>query len=252
MRKLFDIHDRVVAIAGGAGAFGSAIATELASRGCRISLLDIDAVGLKRVVSHMPSGSAVHYQVFDATDEGDCEAVFESCVSRWGRLDALVNCVGVFEVMPVVEMEKATFARVLETNVSAAFSMNRIAARHMMPNEYGRIINIASVSDAVANPGYAAYAASKSALTHLTRVLAVECAPYSITVNAISPAMCETSLTEKFLAQNTHREDAKSRILLQRLLQPEDLLGTVVLLLSPSGEFITGQAIYVDGGRTIS
>lgn len=252
MRALFDIRDRVVIVAGAAGAFGSVIAGELAARGCRLSLLDIDGARLERVICELPSHRTIHSQVFDMTIEADCAAMVDECIAHWGRIDALVNCVGLFEIMPADDMARDTFARVLETNVSAALSICRFAARPMMANGGGRIINVASVSDSVANPGYAAYAASKSALTHLTRVLAVEWAAYSITVNAISPAMSETQLTTEFLQQGTRREAAKSRILFNRLLEPEDLLGTVILLLSPGGGFITGQAIHVDGGRTIS
>lgn len=252
MRALFNVEDRVVAIAGAAGAFGSVIAGELASRGCRLSLFDIDAAGLEEVAAELPNSSKVHRIVFDAMIEGQCKSVFSQCMEFWGRIDAFINCVGAFEIIPAQDMEREVFARVLETNLSAAMSMCRYAAKHMIPNRTGRIVNISSVSDSVANPGYAAYAASKSALTHLTRVLAVELAPYSITVNAISPAICETKLTSEYLAQGDNRKEAKSKILLNRFLEPEDIVGTVVLLLSAGGSFITGQAIHIDGGRTIA
>ncbi len=253
MRPLFDIQNRVVAVAGAAGAFGSVIAQELAARGCRLSLFDIDSDGLEQVTGALALPShEIHSRTFDATIESDCKAVLDECAEKWGRIDALVNCIGVFEIVPALDMSLEVFSRVLANNVSAALSMCRFAARHMVPNGYGTIVNISSVSDSVANPGYAAYGASKSALSHLTRVLAVEWATHSITVNAISPAMSETNLTGAFLAEGTNRDNARSRILLNRLLEPEDLLGTLVLLLSPGGKFITGQTIHVDGGRTIS
>ncbi len=252
MRELFDIRDRVVAVAGAAGAFGSEIARELAARGCHLSLLDINEAGLEKIVSELPESAQVHTRVFNAIEEDECESALDECAQRWSRIDGFVNCVGAFKIIAAEDMTRRDFTQVLETNVSAALSMCKFAARHMIPRRYGRIINIASVSDSVVNPGYAAYAASKSALTHLTRVLAVEWAPHSITVNAISPAMCETALTTDFLARSDNRATAKSKILLDRLLEPEDILGTVVLLLSPGGGFITGQAIHVDGGRTIS
>ncbi len=239
-------------MAGATGALGSAIASELAHRGCRLSLLDINKVGLETLVNDLPPQASVHTQVFNAIQESECESALDACAAHWGRIDGLVNCVGTFTKAPAAEMPREVFSRVLETNVSAALSMCRFAVKHMISNHSGRIINISSVSDSVANPGYAAYAASKAALTHLTRVMAVDWAEYSITVNAISPAMCESRLTSSLLAQNGNRERAESQILLKRLLEPQDLLGTVVLLLSPGGSFITGQAIHVDGGRTIT
>lgn len=252
MRALFDVEDCVVVIAGAAGAFGSVIAGELASRGCRLSLLDIDAAELENVAAELSKLCEVHRIEFDATIEEQCKSVFSECTDYWGRIDAFVNCVGAFEIIPAQEMSQEVFAHVVDTNLTAAMSMCRYAAKHMIPNRSGRIVNISSVSDSVANPGYAAYAASKSALTHLTRVLAVELAPYSITVNAISPAICETNLTSDFLSQGNNRAEAKSKILLNRFLEPEDILGTVILLISAGGSFITGQAIHVDGGRTIT
>ena len=122
----------------------------------------------------------------------------------------------------------------------------------MIPRQFGRIINIASVSDSISNPGYAAYASSKAGVSHLTRVLAAEWAQYSITVNAISPAIADTQLTHSFLEKGDNRQYALSRIPMQRFFEPQDLLGTVILLLSKGGSFITGQSIHVDGGRTIS
>ncbi len=252
MRSLFDLQGQVVAIAGAAGAFGSVIADELAARGCRLSLLDINAAGLEKLSHDLASVPSAHTVVFDAARESECESALNACAAYWGRIDAFVNCVGLFEIVRATDMTREVFSRVIETNVSAALSMSRFAAKHMIPNSCGTIVNISSVSDVVANPGYAAYAASKSALTHLTRVMAVDWAPYSITVNAVSPAMCETSLTASFLAQDGNRERVQSQILLNRLLEPKDILGAVILLLSPGGSFITGQAIHVDGGRTIA
>jgi NAD(P)-dependent dehydrogenase (short-subunit alcohol dehydrogenase family) len=116
----------------------------------------------------------------------------------------------------------------------------------------GRIIHFASVSSSVANVNYAAYATSKAALSQLVRVLAREWAPNGITVNAIGPAMTETGMTGSFLSDPKFRAQALASIPMRRFGMPEDLIGTVILLLAPAGDFITGQTIYVDGGRTLT
>lgn len=116
----------------------------------------------------------------------------------------------------------------------------------------GRIITLASVSSTVANPNYAAYAASKSALIGLTRVLALEYARNNVTVNAIGPAVIRTPMSEKFLEDETYARTALGKIPMGRLGQPEDIIGAAILLASAAGDFITGQTIYVDGGRTLS
>ena len=251
MQSLFDLHDRVIAVAGAAGAFGSVITETLVELECNLSVFDRNTEGLERLASRYAS-DRIHHREFDATDESACSKALADTVDRWDRLDGLVNCVGLFEIVPATEMPEKVFAQVMDTNLNAAFWLSRAAAKIMIPQESGRIINIASVSDTISNPGYAAYASSKAALAQLTRVLAVEWAQHSITVNAISPAICDTPLTHSFLEQGDNREYARSRIPMGRLLEPKDILGTVILLLSEAGSFITGQAIHIDGGRTIS
>ena len=248
---MFNIEDQVIAVAGAAGAFGSCIARELAVRGCQLSVFDIDGGSLDSLEKELPVESVQAIR-FDATDENSCHSAISQCVQKWGRIDGLINSVGAFEIMPSTQMPAAVFRELLETNVGAAFNLCRNAARFMIPNQSGRIINIASVSDSVANPGYAAYASSKAALSQLTRVLALELAEHSITVNAISPAIAQTNLTADYLSQKNNLDYAVSKIPMRRLFQPSDILGTVILLLSQGGEFITGQSIHIDGGRTIS
>ena len=251
MHSLFDLQKKVVVIAGAAGAFGSEIAIELADRGCFVSLFDKDEESLDRVVDRL-SPAKTHHLVFDAADDFSCSAAMSDVMERWGRIDAMVNCVGVFEIFPSVEMPDKIFTGTLNVNLNAAFFLSRNAAKHMIPRHSGRIINIASVSDSIANPGYAAYASSKAGLSQLTRVLSVEWAEYSITVNAISPAISDTQLTHSFLEDGDNRQYALSRIPMKRFFEPKDILGTVILLLSEGGSFITGQSIHIDGGRTIS
>jgi NAD(P)-dependent dehydrogenase (short-subunit alcohol dehydrogenase family) len=119
-----------------------------------------------------------------------------------------------------------------------------------MQERGGRIIHIASVSSNVANIDYAAYASSKAALSQLVRVMAREWATKNILVNAIGPALTETKLTRKYLSDQHFRQNAIGTIPMQRLGLPSDLFGPVIMLMSKAGAFITGQTIYVDGGRT--
>ena len=251
MLPMFDVRGRVIAVAGAAGAFGSVISESLVELGCKVAVYDKESDRLHDLVGRIASDELYH-RAFDATDENACISALEGVQDNWGRLDGFVNCVGLFEIHPASEMPEQVFSDVVDANLNAAFLLSRTAAKLMIPQKSGRIVNIASVSDSISNPGYAAYASSKAALTHLTKVLAVEWAQYSITVNAISPAICDTPLTHSFLEKGDNRENARSRIPMGRLLEPSDILGTVILLLSDAGSFITGQAIHVDGGRTIS
>ncbi len=251
MRDLFDLNDKTVIIAGAGGGFGAIISEELSNRGVKLHLMDIDESRLNVVTSRLASNK-LKTTVVDVRDQVKCESAFQSAHEHLGFIDGFINCVGLFEIHQAQKMSFDTFQDVLLTNTSAAFLMCKAVAEYMIPRNTGRIVNFASVSDSVSNPGYAAYASSKAALTHLTRVLAVEWARYSITVNAISPAIADTPLTHEFLETGNNKKDALSRIPMGRICQPEDILGTVVLLLSSGGSFITGQSIHVDGGRTCS
>jgi NAD(P)-dependent dehydrogenase (short-subunit alcohol dehydrogenase family) len=243
---------RQVLAAGAASGIGAVLAQALAERGCRVLIADLDAEAARAVAEGLP-GPGHGAVALDVRDEGSCrDAVAAARAAGDGRLDLLLNSVGIFRTGPALELSRADFEDILATNVTGAFVLAQAAGRVMVAQGGGRIVNIASVSSGVVNPAYAAYASSKAALAHLTRVLALEWAPHRVTVNAIGPAMTLTPLTEAYLAETGNRDTAMRRIPMGRFGKPEDLIGAVLLLVSPAGAFITGQILYVDGGRTLS
>ncbi len=248
---LFDVSDRAVLVAGGARGLGAVLAEALARRRATILVGDLDGAAAERTAAALP-GSGHRGCALDVRDEDSCRAAVSLATGRAGRLDVLINSAGLFRTAPALELSRAEFADILATNVTGAFVLARAAGRVMVAQGGGRIVNIASVSSGVVNPAYAAYASSKAALAHLTRVLALEWAPHRVTVNAIGPAMTLTPLTEAYLAEAGNRDTAMSRIPMGRFGKPEDLIGALLLLVSPAGAFITGQILDVDGGRTLS
>ena len=189
-------------------------------------------------------------RVADITDEAQLRAVTAKGMEEFGRIDGAVNAAGLFPIEPSLDADAATFRECIDVNLTGAFLFSRSVARTMQDSG-GRIVHIASVSSFVANAEYAAYASSKAALAQLVRVLAREWAPKNITVNAIGPALIKTPLTEGYLAEPGFREQAVAVIPMGRLAEPRDLMATIILLLADGGAFITGQTIYVDGGRTL-
>jgi NAD(P)-dependent dehydrogenase (short-subunit alcohol dehydrogenase family) len=246
---LFDIEGRTLLLAGAAGGLGATVADGFASRGAHVVAADLNEAPAEALAARLP-GQGHAACAIDVTDEASCRQAVERARSLTGRLDIVINASGLFEVAAALEMPLETFRKTLEVNVTGAFCLSRTAAVAMAAAGGGRIVNLASVSSTVVNPGYAAYAASKAALKHMTRVLALEWAQQGVTVNAIGPAMTATPLTEKYLRETGNYDYAMSRIPMGRFGKPEDLLGTALLLASPAGAFITGQIIYVDGGRT--
>jgi NAD(P)-dependent dehydrogenase (short-subunit alcohol dehydrogenase family) len=243
---LFKVRDRVVVIAGAGGGLGSEIARELHERGARLILFDIDEARLSAIERDCLGAMA---EIADITDEAQVRTVIARGVEKFGRIDGAINAAGLLPMEPSLGASMATFRECIDVNLTGAFVLSQAVAEAM--GENGRIIHLASVSSLVANTQYAAYASSKAALSQLVRVLAREWAPKNITVNAIGPAMIETPMTEEYLAKPEFREQAVAVIPMGRLAEPRDLMGTIILLLADGGTFITGQTIYVDGGRTL-
>jgi NAD(P)-dependent dehydrogenase (short-subunit alcohol dehydrogenase family) len=243
---LFEIQGRTVVIAGAGGGLGGEIVRELHGRGARLILFDIDEARLRAVEADCLDAVAL---VADITDEAQVRAVIARGMEEFGRIDGAINAAGLLPMEPALDASMATFRACIDVNLTGAFVLSRAVAEAV--GENGRIIHLASVSSLVANPQYAAYASSKAALSQLVRVLAREWAPKNITVNAIGPAMIETPMTEDYLAEPGFREQAVAAIPMGRLAEPGDLMGTIILLLAEGGAFITGQTIYVDGGRTL-
>ena len=246
---LFSVADRSVFVAGAAGALGQALAYAFAERGAKIIAADIDRARVEAVAGKLPGGGHMVH-CLDVTDEASCKNAVATARDALGGLDVVINGTGVFSVAPALELEAHAFDDALRVNLTGAFLLARAAASIMIADGGGSIITIASVSSRVANPGYAAYASSKAGLEQLVRVLAREWAEFKVTVNAIGPAMILTPLTEQYLRSTDNFDYALGQIPMGRFGKPGDIVGTALLLASQAGAFITGQTIFVDGGRT--
>lgn len=243
---LFDVSGKSIVVVGACGGLGRAMTRSLAERGARLMLADLDADAAEEMAEEHAAG----WETVDITDEADTAELMRAAVDRHGGIDALINASGVFAVGPADDLPLEVFRRTLDVNVTGALVVSRAAAQQMGP-QGGSILHLASVSSQVANANYAAYASSKAAIAHLVRVLAREWAPRNIRVNALGPAMTETPLSAPHLADATFQEQALAVIPMGRFGLPDDLLAPMLLLLGAGGSFITGQTIYVDGGRTL-
>jgi NAD(P)-dependent dehydrogenase (short-subunit alcohol dehydrogenase family) len=250
---LFDLEGRAILIAGGAGGLGAPLAEALAARGAHLVIADIDADRAEETAETLRrNGGKAASTSLDVVDPASCAAAIQETVSAFSRIDGLVNATGVYKVAEATELSDADWKLTVDVNLTGAFMLARAAGRVMIGQGSGRIVTIASVSSSVSNPLYAAYASSKAGVSHLTRVLAVEWARHGVTVNAIGPAVTPTPLALPILNNEKARAAALARIPAGRFGTPEDIVGASVFLLSSAGSFVTGQTIYVDGGRTVS
>ena len=215
---------RVALIAGGSGAIGSAIAKRLASDGVRVFVgfhrnHETAEVGVSEIVAAGGNAEAIHIDVNSPFESEEvCEHIFTVCQ----RLDILVNCAAINMEAPALGIEDEAWSRVIDINLTGAFRLCRAAAKYMMLNRWGRIINVSSISSGFGGRGQISYAASKGGLETMTRVLALELGRKGILANCVAPGVVETKMSERI--RQAHEEDLLETIAVRRFGRPENFV----------------------------
>jgi gluconate 5-dehydrogenase len=253
---LFRLDGQVAFIPGGYGGIGAAIAWGLALHGATVvvagrSADKADAFAARlRDAGHRAAGVA-----FDAHSVASIRDAVERVATDQGRLDVLVNCIGLNREQPLLEVTEEAFDEVYRLNLKAAMFLAQAAARHQIAGgRGGRQVHLGSVRSQLAfrGRGYSAYASTKGGLVLLVKQHAMELAPHAITVNGIAPTYVRTEMIAHHLARPDFLATTLPRIPLGRLAEPRDIAGAALLFCAPAGAFITGQTLYIDGGITAS
>lgn len=229
----------------GAGGIGSACAAAFLEAGATVIVADHDPAPLTAF-----TGRAGALTV-DLTSTDGCDQAVRDAVAAMGGLDVLVPAVGVNNRVPLLETTDEDWDRILDVNLSSAFRLGRAAGRLMVAAGRGRQVYCSSVSGLLAHPDHGPYAASKGGLNQLVRVMAREWAARGVTVNAVAPGYVDTALTSAHLDRPGMREHYTAMVPAGRLGTVADLTGPVLYLASRQAAFVTGQVLYVDGGRTL-
>ena len=251
---MFDLNGKVALVTGGNGGIGLGMALGLARAGARVVVVARDARKSEEAVAALrAAGSDAFALSADVTDEAAVAKLFDDAAARCGRLDILVNNAGTNIRKPVDQLSLAEWNQVMDTNATSAFLCCRAAYPHFKRAGGGKVINIGSMLSIFGAAFAPAYGASKGAIVQLTKSMATAWARDGIQVNAILPGWIVTALTDAAREQvPALTERVVSRTPAGRWGQPEDLAGIAVFLASPASDFITGTAIPVDGGYSIS
>jgi len=249
--QAFSLQGQTAAVTGGGNGIGKAVALGLARSGAHVVVMDLELSAAKMVVNEIESEGLSAQAVFvDVKDEVQVDQAMKQAFEYHQRLDILINNAGIAIRKPSTELALADWNRVLEVNLTGVFLCARSAARFMIAQGSGAIVNTASIMGLSGGGLYPniSYQSTKGAIVNLTRALAVEWASHQIRVNAVAPTWVETDFIKPLMAQPDLVEKIKGMTPLGRLAKPQDIVGAIVFLCSPCASMVTGHTLAVDGG----
>jgi len=238
---------RTAVVTGGTRGIGLAIARALAEDGASVVVSGRDAARLESAVSELEGlGAAAVGVTADQSKREDCDRLVDAAKERFGRIDVLVNNAGITRDQLLVRMKDDEWDQVVDTNLRGVFLMTRAAAKSMMRQKTGRIINITSTAGAMGNPGQVNYSAAKAGVIGLTKAAARELAHWNILVNAVAPGLIETDMTAGL--SGAAREALLQQVPLKRIGAAREVAEVVRFLAGDGAAYVTGQTIHVNGG----
>jgi gluconate 5-dehydrogenase len=248
----FSLAGRVALVTGSARGLGLCIARALAGSGAHVLLNGRNAQAVEQAVADLRAeGLAASALPFDVSDDAAAEAAFSRLDAEFGRLDILVNNVGVRNRKTLQAFTPAEIRELIETDLVAGVLLSKRAAERMARNGYGRLIAVTSVVGEFARVGDAVYPAAKQGLTGMMRAMAMEYAPMGITSNAIAPGTFATQTNADMVANAAVDAAIRARNPMGRWGLPEEIMGAAVFLASPAASFVNGHVLAVDGGLSV-
>ncbi len=244
------LQDRIAIVTGAARGIGRAIAEAYVREGAKVVLADINAELGEETAAELGRDGEARFIACDVGDKAQAEALIAGTVEAYGGVDILVNNAGIIHAEELFDLSEDDFDRVLRVNLKGPFLVGQAAARQMVSQgRGGAIVNMSSVNAVLAIRNQIPYSVSKGGLMQLTRVMSIALAEHDIRVNAIGPGTINTDMGKTVMQDEAARRTIMSRTPLGRIGEVEEIAAVALFLASDESSYITGQTIYVDGGR---
>jgi NAD(P)-dependent dehydrogenase (short-subunit alcohol dehydrogenase family) len=253
MKNLFDLTGKVALVTGASSGMGKAIAEAMGVHGAKVIVSSNDTEGVQTTVdSFKNQGIEVLGVTCDMSKKEDIDHLFETSIIHFGKIDILVNCVGLAVTGSLLDIKSSNFEQTMSLNLQATIYLTKLVIPLMQAQRDGVLIYLASIAGVRGNKNLGLYGISKAGLIQLARNIAVEYGPDNIRANSISPGLINTPFSQSLMQNEVFMTKRLSQTPLRRVGEVAEIAGVAVMLASQAGGFITGQNIIVDGGTTIS
>ncbi len=248
--KQFDLTAKLSIVTGGGRGIGLGIAKSLAALGSDLLILSRTHSQLEEARAAILGAGAVRVETLcaDVSDLSTHETIVKRALELFGKIDVLVNNAGANIRKPFFDVSVEDYDQIMQIQLKAVYFLTQRVAKEMAQAGGGKIINLASLTSKIGVANISIYGAAKGGVFALTKSLALELAPYGITVNAVAPGYVRTAMTEAAFSDPKRQEWMLSRIPLRRFGRPEDIGGAVAYIASPAGDYLNGEVIFIDGG----
>jgi len=246
----YDLEGKTVVVTGGSRGIGLELARLLLEQKARVVICGRKQEGLDTATSELNAGENLLAVQAHIAKEEDVENLLNKTIENFGRLDVLINNVGMNIVTALVDADFSLWQKIIDSNLSGTFLCSRKAGKIMRDQKKGKIVSISSIAGRRAAPAMGIYGVAKAGIEMMTKVLALELAPFNIQVNAVAPSMVRTKFSQPFWSNKDLYDQIVKAIPLGRIAEPIDVAHAALFLCSEASDFITGQTIMVDGGAS--